>query len=169
MSFASGSDLIQRYDVRLIADLVTDAGETLPPEQVASHPNVSAALLDASGEMVVALRTGGRYTEAQLVALTGYGAAHRTRVCCDIAMANLVKRRPITMPEKAEEYAKQAREHLKALAKGENLFGIEEVVAAGVIDLATPSAVQIEGLNLVTERMRRYFPTTSQRMPRGQQ
>ncbi len=169
MAFGTGSDLIQRFDVRLIGDLVTDAGETLPADQVASHPNVAAALGDASGEMVVALLTGGRYTEAQLTALTGYSAAHRTRVCCDIAMANLIKRRPMTMPDRSEEYAKQAREHLKALAAGQNLFGIQEVIESGIIELATPSTIQIENLNLLTERMGRYFPNTNQRMPRGQQ
>ncbi len=169
MAFATGSDLVSRYDARLVSDLVTDAGETLPAGEVTTHANTLAALEDASGEIVVALNNGGRYTEAQLEALTGYSLQHLKRVCCDIAMALLMKRRPIVQEERAEGIAKQSREHLRSLADGKNVFGIPEVIDAGTLDLSTPSTVQIEDLNLLTERMSRFFPNTSQRMPRGQQ
>lgn len=167
MALAAGSDLTARFDIRLIADLATDSGSTLDSGDVATHPNVLAALEDAMGEMVVALQVGGRYTEADLTGLTGYSLAHAKRINCDIAMALLIKRRPIVGEEEAAGIAKQSREHLKRLADGENVFGIADVIEAGDVQLTAPSTVEITNLNLLTERMSRYFPDTGQRMPRG--
>jgi hypothetical protein len=81
-------------------------------------------------------------------------------------MALLFRRRPNVRPDIAETLLKQSSEHLDRLRKGENVFGIPEVTDAGTLELATASTVQIEGLNLITERMRPYFPRTQQRMPR---
>jgi phage gp36-like protein len=167
MAFADGNDLVSRFDIRLIGDLVTDAGVTLPSAEVPTHPNLLTALEDASGEIVVNLQAGQRYNESQLLALTGYSLSHLKRVCCDIAMALLIKRRPILDENRAGEIAKQAREHLRNLADGKNIFGIPEVLESGNLDLAEPSTVDITNLNLIPERMRRYFPDTFQRMPRG--
>jgi phage gp36-like protein len=167
MALASGSDLVQRFDIRLIGDLATDSGSTLPEDEVAAHPNVAAALEDAMGEMVVALLVGGKYTEAELLGLTGYSLAHARRINCDIAMALLVKRRPIVEEERASEIAKQSREHLKQLREGANVFGIPANVDSGNLSLASMSTVDITNLNLLPERMGRYFPDTGQRMPRG--
>lgn len=167
MELATGDDLVSRFDVRLIGDLATDTGSTLPVVDVASHPNVLMALEDAMGEMVVALQVGGRYSESDLTDLTGYNLAHAKRINCDIAMALLIKRRPIVGEEQAKEIAKQSREHLKRLSDGENVFGIPAVVESGTLELTAPSSVDITNLNLLTERMSRFFPDTGQRMPRG--
>ena len=167
MAIADGSDLVKRRDVRLIADLVTDSGTTLDPADVPLNENVLTALEDAMGEMVVALQVGGRYNESDLTGLTGYNLAHAKRINCDIAMALLVSRRPIVGEDEAENIAKQAREHLNRLARGENVFGIPDVVESGNLDLAAPTTIEITDLNLLTERMSRFFPDTGQRMPRG--
>lgn len=168
MALADGSDFIKRYDVRLIGDLATDSGSTLAEDDVATHPNVLTALEDALGEIVVALMVGQRYSEAELLGLTGYSLAHAKRIQCDIAMDLMVKRRPIVDEDRAKDIARQSREHLKRLSDGENVFGIPAVVDSGNLALALPSTVDIENLNLLTERMGRYFPDTGQRMPRGQ-
>jgi phage gp36-like protein len=166
-AFALPDDLISRYDRRLIADLATDEGETLPAEDLGDHPAVLTALQDASGEMLVALAQGGRYTVDQLEGLSGYALHHRKRICCDIAMNLLMKRRPIVDEERAAAIAKQSREHLKSLAAGENVFGLEEHIDAGMLELSTVSTVEIENLNLLPTRMGRYFPDTAQRTPRN--
>ena len=167
MALATGNDLTERFDVRLIGDLATDSGSTLPVVDVSSHPNVLTALEDATGEMVVALLSGGRYTESDLLGLTGYSLSHAKRINCDIAMALLVQRRPIMSEEQSSAISKQSRDHLKRLSAGENVFGIPAVVDAGQLDLATPTTIEITNLNLITERMNRFFPDTGQRMPRG--
>lgn len=167
MAIASGSDLTQRFDSRLIGDLATDEGRTLPEDEVATHPNVLAALEDAMGEMVVALLVGQKYTEADLLGLTGYSLAHAKRINCDIAMALLIKRRPIVDENRAADISKQSRDHIRRLANGENVFGIPTNVQAGDLSLANPSTIEITNLNLLPERMSRFFPDTGQRMPRG--
>lgn len=167
MAIASGSDFTDRFDIRLIGDLATDRGETLSEEEVKTHPSVLTALDDAMGEMVVALVVGQRYGESDLLGLTGYSLSHAKRINCDIAMALMIKRRPIVSEEQAAEIAKQSRDHLRRLRDGENVFGIPEVVESGNLSLATPSSVDITNLNLLTERMGRFFPDTAQRMPRG--
>jgi phage gp36-like protein len=165
-AYASGSDLTVRYDIDLVGDLATDDRATLNRANVPGHPAVAAALLDASGEIDVALQAGGRYTPAQLASLTGNSAYHLKRIACDIAMALLFRRRPSIRPDIAETLLKQSTEHLDRLREGENVFGIPEVIEAGTLELATASTVQVEALNLIPERMSRYFPRTDQRMPR---
>lgn len=169
MAYATGNQLIQRFDVDMVGDLATDDREGLDRSAVATHPNVLTALDDASGEIDVSLQAGGRYTAAQLASLTGNSLSHLVRITCAVAMACLFERRAGEYPEKAEAIAKVARGHLESLRRGENVFGLPEITASGVIDLATPDTIQIDALNLLPSRMARYFPGTAQRQPWGQQ
>jgi phage gp36-like protein len=166
-AYATGLDLIARCDVDQIGDLATDDREPLDRDAVATHPNVLAALLDASGEIDVALLVGGRYTPDQLAALTGNTMNHLIRITCSLAIALLCERRPSRVSaEEAEAYRKTARAHLDALRRGENVFGIPAVLESGVIDTVAISAMELESLNGITERMNRYFPTSNTRLPR---
>jgi len=166
-AYATGDNLIARYDVDMVGDLATDNRDELDRALVPDHPNVEAALLDASGEIDTALLAGGRYTPTQLAELTGNTLNHLIRITCDIALANLVQRRPDRMnKELADAYRKTADAWLEKLRKGENVFGIIEPTA-GTIDVATVQAVEIENLRLLPGRMSPYFPGTAQRTPRG--
>jgi phage gp36-like protein len=167
MAYATGQELVKRYDVDLIGDLAQDEREPLDRSVVASHPNVAAALDDASGEIDVALLVGQRYLPEQLTTLTGFSRNHLVRITCAIAMSLLFERRPGMRPEIAEAIAKKAREHITALNRGDNVFGIQENLDAGTIDTATIATVDIENLNLLPQRMPRYFPGTEQRSPLG--
>lgn len=166
-AYATGAQLVERYDIDLIGDLTQDNREDLDREAVATHPNVLAALLDATGEVDAALLSGGMYTPEQLAGLTGNTINHRIRITCAIAMALLVERRPekVSM-ELAEMIRKSSRAHLELLRKGVNVFGIPAVIGSGALELATVSAVEIDNLNLLPGRMSRYFPGTAQRTPR---
>lgn len=165
MPYASGSDLTDRYDIDLIGDLSSDDRTTQDRSAVPNNSKVAAALDDASGQIDVALLSGGRYTPSQLAGLSGYSLAHLKRITCDIAMALLLKRRPDIARETRESITKEATEHLVALAKGENVFGIQAVIDSGVQNLVAIQTTQIERLNLLPQRMGRYFPGTDQRMP----
>lgn len=168
MSYADGADLIKRYDVDVIGTLCQDDREEIDRDVIATHENVLTALMDASGEIDVKLLSGGRYTPAQLAALTGNSQSLLKKVCCAIAMANLFERRTTSAYEElAEKVAKQSREYLKALASGENVFGIEELISgeAAILSVDTVQAVEIENRRLITGRMSRYFPGTAQRTP----
>jgi len=166
MAYATGADLITRYDVDVVGVLATDDRSAPDRSAVPSHPAVSAALADASGEVDAALEAGGRYTSDQLSALTGNRLSHLVRITCAIAIAHLYERRAVDFPDQAEAAAKQARQHLEALRRGVNVFGIPEAQETGTIDIATVEAIDIENLNLLPARMGRYFPQTAQRTPR---
>lgn len=169
-AYATGSDLVKRYDVSLIGDLCSDGRESLDESVVPNHPNVATALLDASGEVDSALLAGARYTPAQLATLDGNSVYKLIRITCDIAMSILLTRRADTRNiELAEQVAKTSRGHLAALQRGENVFGIIGVSPseASSIDLATVSSIEIDNLNLLPSRMPHYFPGSAQRTMRG--
>ena len=168
IAYASGNDLITRYDIDLIGDLCQDNREELDwkvdIDVLTKHPNVLSALEDGSGEIEAAMQSGARYTVTQLRELAYPATAqahnntrkHLIRITCAIAMSM----------ETADWLRKTAKGFLDQLRRGENVFGIAEVVDAGSIDITTVEAIQIENLNLLTGRMPRYFPGTEQRTPR---
>lgn len=168
-AYATGSDLIARYDVDLIGDLATDDRETQDRDSVASNVKVATALADASGEVEVAMQAGGRYTVAQLQSLTGNSANHLKQIVCGLAMAALYRRRPeAARRETIEDLTRDSREAIKSLRRGENVFGIVEHIDASVPELTGPSAIDIESRNDLSVRMNRYFPSPASRLPRGQ-
>jgi phage gp36-like protein len=164
MAFASANDLTNRYDYRLIGDLCSDEMSELTLGQVLAEAKVSSALDDAAGEIVVGLQTGGNYTEEDLNELDGLNQSHLIRVNCDLAMCLLIQRRPNRVNiEVAEKICEAARGHLNRLRKGENIFGIPAKVEAGNLSVSHMSAMQLESLNLIPDRMARYFPGQGQR------
>lgn len=179
--YATGEDLIKRYDIDLVADLCQDSRAELDYESditnLTEHPNVVSAIEDASGEIDTALTVGGRYTPAQLHELfdptPGQVAwentrKHLIRVTCAIAMSILVERRlDRVSQETADWLRKNSDKFLKQLKRGENVFGIQEVVDTGAIDFQTVQAIEVERLNLLPARMPRFFPPTEQRTPRN--
>lgn len=173
--YASGTDLIQRYDVDLIGDLCQDDREELDRASIATHPNVVSALEDASGEIDVALLAGGRYTPEQLSAIAdpdpvssrNNSQKHLIRITCAIAMSILVERRldRVSM-ETADWLRKTANGFLEALRRGDNVFGITETLNSGTLEFQVVESASIEALNLLPERANRMFPSTQQRTPR---
>ena len=69
--------------------------------------------------------------------------------------------------EQAEALARNTRQQLAALRRGENVFGITTVLEAGVMHFETVRHETIEALNLLPTRANRFFPQTEQRTPRS--
>ena len=170
VAYATGEDLIDRYDVDLVGDLATDERETVDRLDVPTHPHVLTALEDASGEVDTALLAGGRYTVAQLSGLTGTSASYLKSIVCGLAMVALHERRPEAVDEKTiERLTKRATEAIRSLRRGDNVFGLQEHVEATRLDLSGPSALDLRNRNGLAERMSgRFFPSAAQRLPRGQ-
>jgi phage gp36-like protein len=167
MAYATGTDLVDCFDVDLIGDLAQDTREPIEQSAVKTHPNVLRMLEQATGDINVALIAGGRYQPAQLAALTGDSQAHLVRITCTIAMALLFKRRPsAAMIELAKPFKDDRDKYISDLQTGKNLFNIDENKAASVIELQTVSAVEIDTLNLLPTRMGNYFPSNAQRTSR---
>jgi phage gp36-like protein len=170
--YATGDDLIARYDADLVGDLANDDRETidrtLDNSSIISHPNVIAVLQDASSEIDAALLVGGRYTAAQLASLTGNSKQHLIRMTCAIAMAGLLDRRGESgSKEYRERIYERAKALLKSISSGDNIFGLAENINASVIDVGGPDAIDIQNRNDLTSRMDRYFPTAKTRLPLG--
>jgi phage gp36-like protein len=166
--FATTENLTERYDYRLIGDLCSDEQTERTIGQVLVDPKAIASIEDASGEILTNLQAGGNYSQADLEGLTGLNQSHLVRVCCDIAMALLIQRRPNRINnEIADKVSEKAKEHINRLRKGENIFGFPAKLEAGVLQVAHMSVSQIEAMNLIPDRMGRYFPDQGQRARRA--
>lgn len=151
--FVTGEDLIARVDQREIAELAVDSESPVDSVAVSTHANVLLALEDAEGEVIANLQAGGRYTVAQLQALTGSSLSFLKRMICEIAMIHLYRRRPSWKPELLEAYEKIAEMYLKRLSKGEAIFGGDpERLEASRPSFDGPTLSDYKNLNLITDR-----------------
>lgn len=158
MAYASVSDLLDRYDARVIGDLVSDDNTQVAAADLESNSKLQSMLDDASGDIEAALNTGERYSQQDLASLSPHSQSHLVRITCDVAMSLLLRRRVNLDPEKAKAQIELAETHLERLRKGIDVFGLEVHKAAGLIDEAGPSTVDISNLNLLTSRVKNTFP-----------
>lgn len=170
-AYATIADLCARFDVRTIGEFVSDDGVELLRTEVLAHPTVEMALEDACGDVDANLRAGGRYTPEQLTSLDDRSRSHLKRVVCTIAMSYLMDRRPALYEEQAEALRTRAREHLKQLAQGTNVFGLADDtdphVAASIPQLSGPTSVEISDRNFLAARMAdRHVPSIQESNPR---
>jgi phage gp36-like protein len=131
MAFASASDLVKRYDVRRIGQLVYDDGTKASPAQVAADENVQAALDDADGFIRSAVRRGERYSDDDLSGLAGTAQAFLVRLCCDLAYGLLCERRGNLTPDGVPPGYARAMQTLDLLANGERVLEVDAALAAG--------------------------------------
>lgn len=161
MAYATPAQMIQRYDVRTLGDLVGDNGIRVDRAALATDANLQAALDDASGEIEAALLQGKRYTTAQLTALTGNSAKYLVRLTCTIAFGLLFGRRPWSDDDEEGSgrrgAEKQARAALEMLRKGQTIFDVEEVKEAGLPAIETPTIQTILQSNLAVDQSRGHF------------
>lgn len=166
-AYATPADYLLRYDYRPTGDLVSDSGTAVPQNQLANDNALLTALKAASGEVESALIVGGRYSVAQLTALTGNSLENLKDLVCELAAIRLEKRRMNLNTEQVDllvKLQKMANDRLTQLRNGENLFNIPEAIGAGLISTSGPSTLAIERLNLIRDRVgTSYYP--ARRMP----
>lgn len=163
MSYATPAQMLQRKDARTLGDLVADDDRQVDATDLLTDANLQAALDDASGDIEAALLVGGKFTPAQLAALTGNSQKHLIRICCEVAMFHLLNRRPSSNPEQWETYQKIRESTLDPLRKGINVFNIEANIEAGVVSQRVPTVTDYEELNLWRDRMTGFYPPRQQR------
>lgn len=164
-AYATAIDLVARYDVDLIRDLATDR-ENVTRSEIVTDNRVSVALQDASGEVEVALLAGGRYSVEQLQSLEGNSRNHLKQIVCGLAMAALHSRRPESADKQfIDALSEKSREAIRALKRGENIFGLPEILSASTPEATGPNAIQIQQANGLTSRMERFFPNAKTRLP----
>lgn len=115
----------------------------------------------ASGEIEAAVMIGGKISPTDLAALTGASASFLRSIVADLAIGRCYMHRPQENPWK--EQTTTARQLLNALAQGEMIFGTQEAVNAGLIDLRADTPANVENRNGMVVQMQGYFGTRGNR------
>ena len=160
MSYATGEEFVQRYDVRLIGDLVKDDGVQASQTLIPTHPVVLALLGDASGAIDAALLVGNRYTPAQLADLSATAASFLRRLTSDLTLIYLKRRRGRFDPEKDGALLKEINATLDSLRKGEDLLLLADQTqaAASTIELVRPELIPVCRKQTIRHNTRNYYP-----------
>jgi hypothetical protein len=149
-----------------VRDLSSDDGH--PVTDLEHDPVCLSALEDASGQFVAAVLVARQYSPDDLVALTGNSLALRKRIVCDLAMVNLIARRPEKVGQQEFDAARQRAEaYLDRLRKGDRVFDVAGCLDAGLPKVDGPTSVTVENLNLITTRTKRFYPNCGGRLPLG--
>lgn len=160
MALADADDMINRYDVRTLGDLVSD-GDRVGEAYLPTDPKMLAALETASGEVIAACYKGNRYLPADLTGLTGSSAEYLKDLVCRIAFWVLWRRKPWSdRYEKLRDSAeKSATAALDLLRTGQNVFDVAETKEAGTPEVQSVSLVEIQTYNLIVDAARgRFYP-----------
>lgn len=154
-AYATTAQLSSRYDQRTLGDLASDTGTRVPANQLSTSQPILDALQDAAGMIEAACSVGNRYTPADLLTLTGNGAAFLTRLNCDLAIGLLFQRRPDKGdPPKQVETAWRL---LDALEAGHMVFGLLEAAEAGQPTDVVETSQDVYNRNGVAVQMSKYF------------
>jgi phage gp36-like protein len=165
-AYATPAQLLQRYDARVIGDLVGDSGVRVARQELLDNAVLLACLADASGEIEASVLQAKRYTTADLAALTGNSLNYLVRITCTIAFGLLWERKPWSDDDDTgrEEAQKRSRAALESLRKGKTIFDVEDVKEAGLPAIETPTIQRILSNNLAVDQARgRYYP--NRRLP----
>lgn len=159
MAYAAPSDLILRYDRTTVGQLCGDDKRAVSGVDLPTDPVCLGMLNDASGMIDAALLVGNRYTPADLLGLSSNSSFLLIRVCCDIAMALLIDRRPGWNPERSKAIHELADSHLEKLRTGENTFNIQASMDAGEPVDSGPLTInyQPDQINNIVDRSRAYY------------
>lgn len=160
MAYATATDLLKRYDARVLGDLINDAGVRQTPTQMLTDANILAALSDATSTINSAVLLSDRYTVVELQLLTGDDAALLVRLCCDIAYCLLVQRRGTDV--KTLSQCQKCEETLNAIRDGLRVFNIQANKDAGLTTRGFPSTQTFANLNLERDYAGKFFPVRRQ-------
>lgn len=177
MSYATPTQMLERFDARVLGDLCADDGTRVSAANLLTDDNLQAALDDASAAIDAALRASDRYSVEQLDALATEAqlangnanfdiksSRHLVRVTCAIALMYLADRRLYGGGENQSlnRVIEQAKQYVKDLQSGKDIFDIGQAAEYGKPQVSGPTTAQLDNLNLVTRRTRNYYPTSMQ-------
>lgn len=160
MPFATGSDMLARYDARLLGDLVRDDGTQEPSVSLAANANLTAAITDATAVIQSAIVVGNRYTLSQISSLSDSSESVLRRICCDLALIYLKRRRGKFNAENDGPLLESVEASIKSLRDGENLLmiGTATESPASVAELSVPTLVTIQNRHTLRDTVKNYFP-----------
>jgi len=151
MALATASDLLTRYDARVLGEYAGDSGTVVSPGSLPGNTRVLAALDDASAMVRAALNKSRKYAEADLVA----AGSLVTRIVCDLAAGLILEARMLPQDQVGQlvpRYA-EARKWLDDLAVGYAVLPISANLDAGL-----PSAGTVPPKVATTNHMFGFWP-----------
>lgn len=162
MVYATGEDFLQRYDARLIGDLVRDDATQEPASSLPTNATLLALLADGASDIEAALFVGNRYTIAQLANLSTSAANFLRRLNCDITLLLVKRRRGKFDPQKDGELQKNVDATLASLRNGDNLLmqATDSEAQASTIELDAPQMIPILRRQTIRNRTNNYYPVT---------
>jgi phage gp36-like protein len=139
--YATGADMLARYDARLLGDLASDVNVPVTPSALPSNINLTSAITDASAAITAAVFSGDRYTPAQLATLSGVALSLMKRLTCDLALIYMKRRRGKFDPEKDGALLKETNEAIKRLRDGDDylMLSTTQEAEASVLELVIPN------------------------------
>lgn len=160
MPYATPADMLQRYDARLVGDLVRDDGVPESPDSLPSNAVLLAVLQDASAAVDAVVVVGRRYTPVQMASLSETAAAFVRRVVCDLALIYLKRRRGRFDQERDGALLDEVNAVLKSLRDGEDLLQLNPFndAAASTIELVRPELIPVANRQTIRNRTRNYYP-----------
>lgn len=160
-SYASASDMLDHYDLRTVADLISDNGT-----RTGGSPNPTRSTVEASPILVKILKSAAgwieaaclrsqRYSPTDLQALDGVSKEMLIQLNCDLAMGLLFRRRP---DKSAPPWSfTAALQVLESLANGDRIFSFVENEEAGLPSEYVMSPADWEEIAMVPQQARRYY------------
>jgi len=153
-AFVTNAQFILRYDTRIVAECCSDTGT--PVNDVPSNANLTQALVDASGQVLLYALKGGRYLEADLVALTGNALGALQWMVSVLAMHALRQRRGMN-EETEDNEVEKVEKLLESLAKGDVVFGTPGAIEYSVAKSPSIDIQSISDNNFLRDSVR-IFP-----------
>ncbi len=132
--YCSNAQFMILHDYRNVADLLVDDDSRLTQALVLASTNLTKFLSVASGEIESALLACNRYTPTDLAALTGASSDYLQQLTADLAFWRMCSRRWPEADPKDVQGASAALGALERLRKGENIFGLQEIMNAGLAE-----------------------------------
>lgn len=139
--YATGADMLARYDARTLGDLVSDDNVQVAASVLPSNVNLIAALTDASASVTAALFASNRYTPAQLATLSGIALSQLKRLTCDLALIYMKRRRCKFDPTNDGDLLKETNEAIKKLRDGDDylMLSTTQEAEASTLILVRPN------------------------------
>lgn len=144
-AYCTAAQVVVFFDWRTLARLLSDTTTPLASSAaVQADANLAALLKAASGRLEAACFRGGRYTTADLAALTSSynGGQFLAKLVAGLTVSDCYERRP-DPGRKLPDLAVQAEALIKQLEEGEAIFPFQETADAGVVSHQTITQAQI--------------------------
>ncbi len=157
--YATPQNLVDRHDFRPLFRLLQDNDTAAVPNlaTVLNDTRTTEFLMSASADLEGACLRGRRYSVADLQALTATNAgALIRRIVTDLACLEFYDRRPMLGLE-PPKMIERSLEYLKALEKGEAIFGFAEAAAAGIVASEVETPMDVANRNGRVVIAQRYF------------